>query len=119
MRWALEGRAEDVLADLRTEGFVRPGIEVDAQDVLGYLRPMLEPIESHGFRFTRKWMQEQAARLADPRSEANRLGRQLNLPPAYLLIHRVTIGSIGVLCQLDAAADYRSVLEEWLPGFVA
>jgi hypothetical protein len=29
----------------------------------------------------------------------------------------VTIGSIGVLCQLDAEADYRSVLEEWLPGF--
>jgi hypothetical protein len=62
-------------------------------------------------------MQEQAARIADPRSEINRLGRQLNLPPAYLLIHRVTIGSIGVLCQLDAAGDFRSVLEEWLPGF--
>ena len=52
-----------------------------------------------------------------PASEASRLGRQLNLPPAYLLIHRVTIGSIGVLCQLDAAGDFRSVLEEWLPGF--
>jgi hypothetical protein len=62
-------------------------------------------------------MQQQAARIADPRSDANRLGRQLNLPPAYLLIHRVTIGSIGVLCQLDAAGGYRSVIEEWLPGF--
>jgi hypothetical protein len=62
-------------------------------------------------------MQEQAARVADPRSDVGRLGRQLNLPPAYLLIHRVTIGSIGVLCQLDAADDYRSVIEEWLPGF--
>ncbi|GAB3199489.1 AarF/ABC1/UbiB kinase family protein [Geodermatophilus arenarius] len=119
VRWALEGRAEEVLTDLRAEGFVRPGIEVDAQAVLDYLRPMLEPVESPGFRFTRAWMQEQAARLADPRSEANKLGRQLNLPPAYLLIHRVTIGSIGVLCQLDAAADYRGVLEEWLPGFKA
>ena len=61
---------------------------------------------------------EQAARTADPRSDASRLGRQLNLPPAYLLIHRVTIGSIGVLCQLDAKGDYRGVVEEWLPGFV-
>ncbi len=117
VRWALEGRAEDVLTDLRAEGFIRPGVQVHARGVLDYLRPMLEPIERHGFRFTRAWMQEQAARLADPRSEASRLGRQLNLPPAYLLIHRVTIGSIGVLCQLDAAADYRSVCEEWLPGF--
>ena len=117
VRWALEGRAEDVLADLRTEGFVRPGVEVDAQAVLDYLLPLLEPIRQPRFHFTRAWMQEQATRIADPRTEANRLGRMLNLPPAYLLIHRVTIGSIGVLCQLDAEDDYRSVVEEWLPGF--
>jgi len=117
VRWALAGRAEDVLADLRAEGFVRPTIEVDAQGVLDYLRPLLEPIAVDSFRFTRAWMQEQATRIADPRSEVGALGRQLNLPPAYLLIHRVTIGSIGVLCQLDAQAPYRSVVEEWLPGF--
>ncbi|MGY1813515.1 ABC1 kinase family protein [Blastococcus sp. SYSU D00820] len=117
LRWALEGRADDVLVDLRTEGFVRPGMEVDAQGVLDYLRPLLAPIEDRHFHFTRAWMQEQAARVADPRNEASRLGRQLNLPPAYLMIHRVTIGSIGVLCQLDAAGDFRAVLEEWLPGF--
>jgi hypothetical protein len=93
-------------------------VEVDAQGVLDYLRPLLEPLENPHFHFTRPWMQEQAARIADPRQEASRLGRQLNLPPAYLLIHRVTIGSIGVLCQLDAAGDFRAVLEEWLPGFV-
>jgi predicted unusual protein kinase regulating ubiquinone biosynthesis (AarF/ABC1/UbiB family) len=117
LRWALEGRAEDVLADLRTEGFVRPGVQVDAQGVLDYLLPLLEPVRQPRFHFTRAWMQEQAARIADPRTEANRLGRMLNLPPAYLLIHRVTIGSIGVLCQLDAADNYRGVVEEWLPGF--
>ena len=117
LRWALEGRADDVLVDLRAEGFIRAGIEVDAQGVLDYLAPLLAPIETDHFHFTRAWMQEQAARVADPRNEASRLGRQLNLPPAYLLIHRVTIGSIGVLCQLDSAGDFRAVLEEWLPGF--
>jgi predicted unusual protein kinase regulating ubiquinone biosynthesis (AarF/ABC1/UbiB family) len=119
LRWALAGQADEVLADLRAEGFVRPNVEVDAQGVLDYLRPLLEPVAAPHFHFTRSWMQEQAARIADPRSEANRLGRMLNLPPAYLLIHRVTIGSIGVLCQLDAAGNYRGVLEEWLPGFAA
>ena len=118
LRWALAGKADEVLADLRAEGFVRPSVEVDAQGVLDYLRPLLEPVADRHFHFTRAWMQEQAARIADPRNEASRLGRQLNLPPAYLLIHRVTIGSIGVLCQLDAAGDFRGVLEEWLPGFV-
>jgi predicted unusual protein kinase regulating ubiquinone biosynthesis (AarF/ABC1/UbiB family) len=119
LRWTLEGRADDVLADLRTEGFVRPGVEVDAEGVLDYLRPLLAPVEGRSFHFTRAWMQEQAARIGDPRNEASKLGRQLNLPPAYLLIHRVTIGSIGVLCQLDTAGDFRAVLEEWLPGFTA
>ena len=109
LRWALDGRAE---------GFVRSSVEVDPQGVLDYLRPLLEPVVDPHFHFTRAWMQEQAARIADPRTDANRLGRQLNLPPAYLLIHRVTIGSIGVLCQLDAAGDYRAVVEKWLPGFV-
>ena len=100
-----------MLADLRSEGFVRPGVEVDPEGVLDYLRPLLEPVAGPRFHFTRARMQEQAARIADPRTDANRLGRQLNLPPAYLLIHRVTIGSIGVLCQLDAEADWRAVLE--------
>jgi predicted unusual protein kinase regulating ubiquinone biosynthesis (AarF/ABC1/UbiB family) len=117
LRWALAGKADEVLADLRAEGFVRPSVEVDAQGVHDFLRPMLDPVADRHFHFTRAWMQDQAARIGDPRSEASRLGRQLNLPPAYLLIHRVTIGSIGVLCQLDAAGDFRGVLEEWLPGF--
>jgi predicted unusual protein kinase regulating ubiquinone biosynthesis (AarF/ABC1/UbiB family) len=119
LRWTLEDRADDVLADLRAEGFVRPGVEVDARGVLDYLRPLLAPVESSSFHFTRAWMQEQAVRIGDPRNEASKLGRQLNLPPAYLLIHRVTIGSIGVLCQLDTEGNFRAVLEEWLPGFTA
>jgi predicted unusual protein kinase regulating ubiquinone biosynthesis (AarF/ABC1/UbiB family) len=117
LRWALEGRADEVLADLRAEGFVLPSAQIDAQGVHDFLRPMLDPVAEPRFHFTRAWMQAQAARIADPRNEASRLGRQLNLPPAYLLIHRVTIGSIGVLCQLDSEGPFRGVLEEWLPGF--
>lgn len=46
------------------------------------------------------------------------MGKQLNLPPAYLLIHRVTLSTIGVLCQLGATVRLRDELEAWLPGFV-
>jgi predicted unusual protein kinase regulating ubiquinone biosynthesis (AarF/ABC1/UbiB family) len=117
VRWALDGRADDVLTDLRAEGFVRQDVDVDAQGVLDFILPFLAPLSTPSFQFTRAWMQEQAMRIGDPRSDASRLGRQLNLPPAYLLIHRVTLGSIGVLCQLDAEAPYRGICEEWLPGF--
>jgi predicted unusual protein kinase regulating ubiquinone biosynthesis (AarF/ABC1/UbiB family) len=117
VRLALDGDAEEVLAGLRREGFVRPDLAVDAARVLRYLRPMLEPLARETFQFTREWMRTEAARIADPRNEAAQVGRQLNLPPSYLLIHRVTIGSIGVLCQLDAEAPYRGIVERWQPGF--
>jgi predicted unusual protein kinase regulating ubiquinone biosynthesis (AarF/ABC1/UbiB family) len=116
-RLALAGDADGVLAGLRDEGFVKPDADVDAAAVLEYLRPILEPIAVDEFRFSRSWLRSEAARLANPRSPAYQLGRQLNLPPAYLLVHRVTLGSIGVLCQLEAKAAYRRVVRRWLPGF--
>ena len=114
---ALREDAEGVVAGLREEGFVSATEPIDGQALLDFLRPMLEPIAAEEFRFTRAWLRAEAARLANPRSPAHQLGRQLNLPPSYLMIHRVTLGSIGVLCQLEAKAPYRAILERWLPGF--
>ena len=118
-RLALAGDASGVLEGLRTEGFVKPDAEVDADELLSYVRPMLEPLAVEEFHFSRAWLRKEATRLGDPRSSAYQLGRQLNLPPSYLLIHRVTLGSIGVLCQLDATARFREVVERWQPGFLA
>jgi predicted unusual protein kinase regulating ubiquinone biosynthesis (AarF/ABC1/UbiB family) len=115
-RLALDGRADDVLAGLRAEGFVPESLEVDAQQVLDYVTPMLEPVRADHFHFTRPWLRREAARVADPRSPANALGRQLNLPPTYLLMHRVSAGIIGVLCQLDADIPYGAEVRRWLPG---
>ncbi|MDT7546124.1 MAG: hypothetical protein QOE99_2234 [Actinomycetota bacterium] len=118
-RLALDGDADGVLALLRAEGFVRPSIQIDATEVLGYLQPLLEPVAQPTFRFSRQWLRAEAMRVGDPRSPAAQLGRQLNLPPAYLLIHRVTLGTIGVLCQLGGEAAYRAEMERWQPGFAA
>ena len=116
-RLALEGRAAEVLQALRDEGFVKKGITVDADGVLDYLLPLLEPIAGPTFQFSREWLRRQAVRLADPRSPAAQLGRHLNLPPSYLLIHRVTTGTIGVLSQLGGEAPFRALMQKWQPGF--
>jgi predicted unusual protein kinase regulating ubiquinone biosynthesis (AarF/ABC1/UbiB family) len=117
VRLALAGDAEAVVHGLRDEGFIKPDDEIDAEAVLTFLRPMIEPLAVAKFRFTRAWLRGEATRLASPRSPAYQLSRKLNLPPSYLLIHRVTLGSIGVLCQLEAEAPYREIVEKWLPGF--
>ncbi|MFD9031572.1 ABC1 kinase family protein [Streptomyces sp. NPDC059567] len=119
LRVTLEGDAETVYELLREEGFVKDSIALDPDAVLEYLLPIIEPAEAEVFGFTRGWIRTQAARIADPRSPAHQLGKQLNLPPSYLLIHRVTLSTIGVLCQLNAKVRLRDELEEWLPGFVA
>jgi predicted unusual protein kinase regulating ubiquinone biosynthesis (AarF/ABC1/UbiB family) len=118
-RLALQGDGQAVLEGLRAEGFIKPTIHIEPEQVLDYLVPMLEPLTDDQFRFTREWMRKEAARIADPRNPAAQVGRQLNLPPSYLLIHRVTLGSIGVLCQLNAKASYRTIVERWQPGFAA
>lgn len=116
-RMAVDGDADGVFALMRELGFVLDGVDVGPQDVMNYLSPILDPLREPTFTFNREWMRGQAARIADPRTEAARVGRLLNLPPSYLLIHRVTLGSIGVLCQLGATAPYRSLAEQWQPGF--
>ncbi|MCM1977066.1 MULTISPECIES: AarF/ABC1/UbiB kinase family protein [Streptomyces] len=118
LRMTLDGDAESVYELLCREGFVKESIELDPDAVLDYLLPIIEPAQVDAFTFTRGWMRSQAGRVADPRSPAYQLGKQLNLPPAYLLIHRVTLSTIGVLCQLGATVRLREELEEWLPGFV-
>ncbi|TYR47261.1 ABC1 kinase family protein [Streptomyces parvus] len=118
LRMALEGDAAGVYGLLREENFVKESIDLDPDEVLDYLLPIIEPTQVEEFTFTRGWIRDQAARIADPRSPAHQLGRQLNLPPSYVLIHRVTLSTIGVLCQLGATVRMRDELEEWLPGFL-
>ncbi|MEU6012999.1 AarF/ABC1/UbiB kinase family protein [Streptomyces sp. NPDC047515] len=118
LRLTLAGEAVAVYELLRGEGFVKDSIDLDPDAVLDYLLPIIEPAQVEEFTFTRSWMRNQAARVADPRSPAHQLGKQLNLPPTYLLIHRVTLSTIGVLCQLGATVRLRDELESWLPGFL-
>ncbi|MEO8330126.1 MAG: AarF/ABC1/UbiB kinase family protein, partial [Candidatus Nanopelagicales bacterium] len=114
-RLAINGDADDLLAGLRKEGFVRPGVDVDAQLLLNYLVPLLEPIRHEQFHFRRAWLRAEALRLADLRQAT--VSMKLNLPPSYLLIHRVTLGVMGVLCQLDCTAAFQAECERWVPGF--
>ncbi|SHL23086.1 ABC1 kinase family protein [Streptomyces yunnanensis] len=118
LRMALDGEADAVYRMLCEEGFVKESIELDPDTVLEYLLPIIEPAQVEAFTFTRGWMRRQATRIGDPRSPAHQLGKQLNLPPSYLLIHRVTLSTIGVLCQLGATVRLRDELEAWMPGFL-
>ncbi|CAN5549193.1 AarF/ABC1/UbiB kinase family protein [soil metagenome] len=117
VRRATDGDWYAVLVGLRTEGFVKPGVDIDLQVLRDYLQPFVEPAAVETFKFSREWLRAQASRFDSPRKEAFVTATRLNLPPHYLLLHRVWSGGVGVLCQLGAEANFRSILDEALPGF--
>ncbi|MBQ6642833.1 MAG: AarF/ABC1/UbiB kinase family protein [Saccharopolyspora sp.] len=119
MRLALEDRADDLLRLLREDRFVQTDSALRAEDVIAYLGPFVDPVRTERFHFSREWMQRQAERVGDLRSPDFRTGRSLNLPPDYLLIHRVTLGATGILCQLDSEFAAREIITRWQPGFAA
>ncbi len=113
----LLGDAEGVVAGLREEGFIKASISIDGEGLLDYLSPFLEPARHETWTFSRAWMRALFAHVNDPRRPQWSVGLKLNLPPEYLLIHRVWIGGIGVLCQIEGEVPVLDVLAEWLPNF--
>ena len=117
IRIAGDREPDELVSGLREEGFIKQGVDVDPRLVLEYLAPFVEPTQVERFRFSREWMQTQFQRINNPRSPTYTVALKLNLPPAYLLIHRTWLGGVGVLSQLGAEAPFRAILEENLPGF--
>jgi predicted unusual protein kinase regulating ubiquinone biosynthesis (AarF/ABC1/UbiB family) len=114
---ALRNDADGVLAGLRDEGFVKASISIDGRGLLDYLAPFLEPARRTTWTFSRSWMRELFAHVNDPRRPQWSIGLKLNMPPEYLLIHRVWLGGIGVLCQIEGEVPVLEVLAQWLPEF--
>jgi predicted unusual protein kinase regulating ubiquinone biosynthesis (AarF/ABC1/UbiB family) len=115
-RLAMQNRPDDLVTLMRKEGFLLPGSALTGPDLIAYLAPFAEPLRTETFHFTRRWLQRQAERVGDVRSTNFDVGRRLNLPPQYLLVHRVSMGTLGVLCQLDACVPLRSIVARWNPA---
>ena len=117
MGHAVRDEYDDVLAGLRANGFVKPSVHVDVDELRAYLAPFLEPAATETFQFSREWMRGQFTRISDPRQPGYSTMLKINLPPQFLLMHRVWLGGIGVLSQLEAKASFASILADSLPGF--
>jgi predicted unusual protein kinase regulating ubiquinone biosynthesis (AarF/ABC1/UbiB family) len=110
-----EGDIAVVEQNLREHGFLREGISVDLEQLHAFLAPLAEPSAVDTFAFSREWMRDEATRMTGLRP-AN-VARRLNLPPSYVLIHRVSTAGIGVLCQLECEGPFRSEVLRWIPGY--
>ena len=110
---------DEVLRRLREERFVKPGVDVDVTKLVDYMGPFTVPARHETFRFSRAWLRSEFGRVNDPRNPDFGVALKLDLPAEHLFTHRVWLGLVGVLCQLEAEVPVRSVLREHLPGFSA
>jgi predicted unusual protein kinase regulating ubiquinone biosynthesis (AarF/ABC1/UbiB family) len=106
---------ETVEEELRAHGFLKEDVSVDLEALHAYLAPLAEPSKVESFKFSREWLRAEASRVTDMRSAA--IGRRLNLPPSYILIHRVSTAGVGVLCQLECEGQFRAEVLRWMPGY--
>ena len=113
---ALCHEAGELEAGLRSEGFIKPSMSLDAEALLDYLQPFIDPLMHEQFTFSRPWLRGVAGHVNDVRRPEFLVGMKLNLPPSYLLIHRVWLGGIGVLCQLGGTVRAREIVVEHMPG---
>lgn len=117
LRRAVDDDWEAVVTGLRKEGFLLPRTDFSAEAMRDYLSPFLDAAREPEFTFNRAWLRGQAVRVATPTGDNVTTALKINLPPDYMLIHRVWTGGIGVLCQLEATVPFQQLLLDHLPGF--
>ena len=99
----------------RSHGYLRDGVSVDLAALRAFLAPLAEPSSAESFRFSREWLRTETTQASALRSSS--VLRRLNLPPSYVLIHRVLAAGLGVLCQLECEAPFRAEVLRWMPGY--
>lgn len=115
LKHALDDDSTALYEGFKKDGFILADVDVDPELVLDFLVPLVEPLRTKTFKYSREWLRDQSARVGDPRNPTAKIGFQLNLPAEYVLIHRVTLGTTGIFCQLEAEGNFRDEALSWFP----
>ena len=115
LKHALDDDSAALYEGFKKDGFILADVDVDPELVLDFLVPLVEPLRTQTFKYSREWLRDQSARVGDPRNPTAKIGFQLNLPAEYVLIHRVTLGTTGIFCQLEAEGNFRDEALSWFP----
>ncbi|MFZ4124114.1 MAG: ABC1 kinase family protein, partial [Candidatus Planktophila sp.] len=81
---ALDDDAQKLYEGFKKDGFILPEVNVDPNLVLEFLVPLVEPLRTPTFKYSREWLRDQSARVGDPRNPTAKIGFQLNLPAEYV-----------------------------------
>lgn len=115
LRAVVDRDADQLDRVLRGMGAVTPSGRIAPRRLLGLAESAVLPVLDPGFRFDRRWLHRQAGSLVFDGGLAVAGG--LRLPPGFLPLLRMVVGTVHLFCRLEARADYAGALSSWLPGF--
>ena len=62
---------------------VMADVEVDPNLVLEYLVPLVEPLRTEVFKYSREWLRDQSARVGDPRNPTAKISPTVSVYSPY------------------------------------
>ncbi|WP_028934102.1 ABC1 kinase family protein [Pseudonocardia spinosispora] len=116
LRLVADGRKDEMMQLLHSEGFVGRADKVTADDVMKFLGAFADPLRTEKFHYSREFMQAEGSRVTDINGDF-RTAQAMNLPPQYLMFIRVVVGWMGILSQIDCTVASLPIVERWVPGF--
>lgn len=102
------GRDDEVLEAWRSAGLVAES--TTTEQLIAMLDPDVRPYTREEFTFSKEWLQSRSQQFQDP-VQALQGASRLRFPPDYLLEHRAVMGTIALLCGLEATVDFRNVID--------
>ncbi|MCW4352254.1 AarF/UbiB family protein [Hoyosella sp. YIM 151337] len=115
---AVAERYGDLIGHMAEAGFLAGERAPDVDDLAQFLHPLLEPLRTDSFTFSREWMQAVAAQYSDWRGSEFRTARTFTMPAQFMMLHRVLLSTVAVLCQLDAHVPFGQIVRQWVPEAV-
>lgn len=112
----LDGGPAEVVAAMERSGFLAPGYSGDPGAVWDYVAGPYLPFRSPTFTFTRAWVAETLARMADVGGDTAAVVRRLSLPAGFVVLNRVVWGVSALMGKLEASGPWRAIIDEYRLG---
>ncbi|MBM2623751.1 hypothetical protein JIG36_50505 [Actinoplanes sp. LDG1-06] len=93
------------------------GNAVSPADLLAFLSPAVGAVLAPGFRFPPDWPRAVTRRLTTAGSAERHVLSRLRLPPPFVQLGRVALGTVVTLSRLQAAAELDQAAARWLTGY--
>ncbi|MGH1502648.1 MAG: ABC1 kinase family protein [Acidimicrobiales bacterium] len=104
---------------IEAAGLLAPGAPFSDDEVGAYFEYFYAYVLEKGeLTIDREYAAAGISQLFDSSGADSELKKQLNVPPAFVVVQRITLGLMGLFAGLDATADWRAIAEELWP-FVA